>query len=176
MRLDVSYKKQLTRWSCSLACLEMVANFYGEAIDQVELFARLKRPVRGHKGEWCVRNDDVVAEARKLGLRADYILVNFTDPADMMRTISQHIDQNIPLIATQRTSMQSPFGHSRLIVGYEESGEDAERKVVLHDPAAFPAHGVPQGGASRIWKADIFAGMWKPNLSVHGGVAIRIQK
>ncbi len=179
MQLPVPYIKQQTHWSCAIACLEMTAQFHGcTGCSQLAMYGKLKRPVPGQKGQWCVYNSDLMQEAMGLGLEVQDLRVNYTNVGDMMQTIQSHIENGLPMIASQRTAMNSPFGHSRLIVGWEqpEAGE-TEPFVIFHDPSAFTSPGVAPGGPYRKWRAGIFGRMWKPNgATVAGGVAIVVRK
>lgn len=178
MMLGVPYVKQLTLWSCAIASFEMVARFHGVTnFDQTQIYNRIKRPVPGVKGHWCVSNDDVMAEAAKLGFFATNVLVNYTSVPDMLATLREFIDvQKHPIIATQRTAMNSSFGHSRVIVGIEDATDDCGPLIFVHDPCTTNTAGIPPGGANRKWKADIFAAMWKPNAQTAGGQAIWIRR
>lgn len=175
--LNVPYIKQATDWSCSIACLEMLANYYGEQIDHVEIYNRLSKQLPGgQQHERCVFNDDLLKEAVRLGFDVGWTKINYTSVPDMMKTLRQHIDGGLPFIACQRSSMTSISGHSRLVIGYEEPAEGEKMPFVFHhDPAN---RGVPPGGAKRKWKADVFARMWSPNgtENVTGGVALFISK
>jgi hypothetical protein len=157
----------------------MTAEFYGHPpMDQKAVYDRLKKPVPGQRNEWCVTGDDVVQEARRMGYEAGWKRVNFGDPAAMLADIRWHLDRGEPLMALQRTAMQSPNGHSRLIVGIEDAAsKEEDAHVFVHDPSATSRSGVPPGGANRKWKAPTFAQFWKPSgQMVTGGVAIWLTK
>lgn len=180
MHLEVPYVKQITNWSCAIATMEMVARFHGcTKFDQSAIYQKLKKPVPGLKGHWCVHNDALMDEARNLGFDAGYILVNYASIPEMMSTLRYHMETlGEPLIATQRASMQLLTGHSRLVVGIEDITAEGDGPFVfVHDPSNTYQQGVPPGGSYRKWKAADFARMWSPKGQiVTGGVAIWIRK
>jgi len=130
------------------------------------------------KGEWQVLNDDLLKKVRALGFQAEYLLFDYTDPADMMNKIRHHVSAGMPLIASQRTALNFPGGHSRLIVGFEDATSDGkEARVVVHDPSTVIRQGVPRGGSYVKWTASNFATFWKPKgVITTGGIAVAMRK
>lgn len=173
--LDVPYVKQVTNWSCAVASLEMVAKYYGTAIDQAEIYERLKCDIGN--GQLAVKNIDLIAEANRLGFDALHLNFNYTSADSMFEQLREHIIKNeTPLIATQKSSATSQLGHSRVIIGLQDqTPEDERRLVCFHDPSNHFQNGCPPGGPGRKWKAQDFANMWKPNAQTPGGAAILIR-
>src|SRR6185312_7587543 len=121
MVLSVPYFKQVTPWSCAVACAEMVAAFHGQTLDQRALTDQLKKPVPGMQGAYGVFNKDLCAAMSKRGFEVDCILFRATNPTLIVTKLREHMDRHAhPLIASQRSTLTGAVGgHSRLIVGVE---------------------------------------------------------
>jgi hypothetical protein len=137
--LSVPYHHQITSYYCGPASLEMVFDYYGPDISQLEIADAARTIHEGTYGSGMKRaahfsklstskGDEMPGNvtgytARKLGYAAFYPDWPFT--LDDLKTV---IDAGYPIIVGTLFSEEDHTGHYRVVVGYNAT------HVILHDP------------------------------------------
>lgn len=131
----VPYIRQKPYW-CGPASLAMVLNYWGLNISQDEIATEIYRP-----DDKLTYISDMVKYPRSLGFYAKAI----TGSIDILKN---YIIADIPLIVLQKFSITNPYGHYRVVIGFD----DNEHILYVLDPAI---------GKQTI-SYDEFIELWKP--------------
>jgi len=164
----VPFHYQDIDYYCGPACLEMVFDYYGEDINQFEI-ADVARTI----GEpfWSTYPDELRRAAHFSNISTskgaeipDENITGYTlrklgyatfETHDMDLTqLKSYIDQDKPLILLMFYRIGSPYGHYRVVTGYNET------HVFLHDPWNKPLWGGRYGCAYIAFDYTTFLDLW----------------
>jgi len=106
---DVPYFHQDDPYWCGPASMSMVLGYWGNNISQEYIAAEIY-----DAGARITRMTDMVSYPITYGFRSQ----NFTGTISDLKT---WIDNGVPLIVLQRFSLEDPYGHFRVVVGYNDS-------------------------------------------------------
>jgi len=106
---DVPYCNQNDPYWCGPASMSMVLGYWGNNVSQEDIAAKIY-----DAGARITRMTDMVAYPITYGFRSQ----NFTGTISGLKT---WIDNGVPLIVLQRFSLEEPYGHYRVVVGYNDS-------------------------------------------------------
>lgn len=170
--IHVPFHYQEERYYCGPAALEMVFDYYGEAVPQLEIadVARTEPPDEPCKGtcrydmrraghfsnlSTSVGNEmpgSVTGySARKLGY------ASFTKSPMTIEDLKNLVDLGYPIIVLTRYNLTSPYGHYRVVVGYDNYNDE----LVIHDPWNKPVWGYNYGGANVTMSYSLFLDLWE---------------
>ncbi|MBX5321838.1 MAG: C39 family peptidase [Candidatus Bathyarchaeia archaeon] len=172
--IDVPFYYQVKTYYCGPAALQMVFDYFGENISQLEI-AEVARTVpyvtytdelrrAAHFSNISTSMGSEMVEnitgysARKLGYAAFEM---FGMTLDDLKAL---IDRDFPVILLMRWIPDEPYGHFRVVVGYNAT------HVFLHDPWNNIAWGGDYGGPSLPMNYTFFDEMW--NYSGHWGLFV----
>jgi len=169
--LSVPYHHQITSYYCGPAALEMVFDYYGPDISQIEI-ADAARTVRGGTGSMVrpahfsnlstSKGDEMPGNvtgytARELGYAAFHASWPFT--LDELKSL---IDAGYPIIVGTLFSEEEPVGHYRVVVGYNAT------HIILHDPwpTIGPMLNLTNSEFLDLWFYDgLLVSPWKVSVS-----------
>jgi len=169
--LSVPYHHQITSYYCGPASLEMVFDYYGPDISQLEI---ADAAMTSHEGTGGMvrpahfsnlstsRGDEMPGNvtgytARKLGYAAFYASWPFT--LDELKSL---IDAGYPIIVVTWFSNEKGSTHYRVVVGYNET------HVILHDPwsSIGPMLNLTNSEFLDLWFYDgLFVSPWEVSVS-----------
>ncbi|MEM3612974.1 MAG: C39 family peptidase, partial [Candidatus Bathyarchaeia archaeon] len=172
--IDVPFYYQVKTYYCGPSALQMVFNYFGENISQLEI-ADVARTVpyvtytdelrrAAHFSDMSTSMGSEMSEnitgysARKLGYAAFEM---FSMTLDDLKTL---IDRNFPIILLMRWVPNEPYGHYRVAVGYNAT------HVFLHDPWNNVLWGGDYGGPNLPMNYTFFNEMW--DYSGHWGLFV----
>lgn len=166
--INVPFHYQDIDYYCGPACLEMVFDYYGENISQFEI-ADVARTI----GEpvYSTYTDEMVRAAhfsnistsqgeeipdgnitgyslRKLGYAA------FENHGMSLTQLKGYIDEDKPLILLMFYRIGGPYGHFRVVTGYNET------HIFVHDPWNNVTWGGRYGGANIVFNYTAFLDLW----------------
>lgn len=162
--IDVPFHYQEETYYCGPAALEMVFDYYGEDVPQLEI-ADVARtfPYTTYTDE-LIRaahfsnqsisfGDEMVGNvsgysARKVGYAA------FEHWGLTINELKILIDEGKPLIVLMWGTQSKTYGHYRVIVGYNET------HMVMHDPWNKQLWGGTYGGANTSMLFSVFQDLW----------------
>jgi len=162
--IDVPFYYQVKTYYCGPAALQMVFDYFGENISQFEI-ADVARTVpyvtytdemrrAAHFSNMSISMGSEMAEnisrytARKLGYAA-FEMWGMT--WEQLKTL---IDNDFPIILLMRWIPGEPYGHYRVVVGYNAT------HVFLHDPWNNVLWGGDYGGPNLPMNYTFFDEMW----------------
>jgi hypothetical protein len=102
------FYQDATYW-CGPACMSMVLSYWGTNLSQGDIAAEIY-----DVGARITRVTDMVLYPRMYG----FISQSFTGSIYDLKT---WITDGVPLIVLQRLSLEDPYGHYRVVVGYNDS-------------------------------------------------------
>ncbi len=172
VNISVPYYKQPNDYYCGDACLEMVFDFFGENISQLEI-ADVARTVHPD-GTWeddmrrathfseistSVGNEILGANITGYSDRR-YGYVAFEQRFTNAQNITQFIDAGYPLIVLMLYNYpDNAVGHFRVVTGYIADDNGAVEKFIVHDPWNYTWPGTYQGPGVEI-KYSNFTECW----------------
>lgn len=162
--IDVPFYYQIKTYYCGPAALQMVFDYFGENISQLEI-ADVARTVpyvtytdelrrAAHFSDMSTSMGSEMPgnitgySARKLGYAAFEM---FDMTLDDLKAL---IDRDVPVILLMRWIPGEPYGHYRVAVGYNAT------HIFLHDPWNNILWGGDYGGPSLPMNYTFFSDMW----------------
>lgn len=160
--ISVPHHYQSRSYYCGPAALEMVFDFYGPDINQLEIadaartikdygtsFSDMRRAAhfsnlsvsKGDEAPWEYMGYSI----RKLGYAA-FEAFNIT-----LSELKNLIAAGYPIIVATRYSQEYPYGHYRVIVGFNQT------HIIFHDPWPNPPYRGPNGTVSY----SLFLDLWQ---------------
>lgn len=165
--LKVPYIVQNDVTHCGGAALEMVfKHLKNNKVTQDEIFEKYKNLEPHDTGNFRIKTDDLVAEARLQGFRASVgkdLLMAHADTRELLDLFINKL--KLPIIVCQQFPQNPLLGHFRVVTGFEND------VVTFHDPH-------PQIGG-RFMKMSLvdFIAAWQPTgNNVTGGIYIWVRK
>ncbi len=134
----VRYVEQADPYWCGPASLSMVLGYWGCEMNQSEIAAHVYDPES--KLTFIL---NMTMFPRELGFQSEAIT-----PANIER-LKVYISEGIPLIVLQKFSYDNPYGHFRVVTGYDEE----ERMMTTYDPLL---------GINYTLSYKAFSDMWQP--------------
>ncbi len=172
VNISVPYYKQPNMYYCGDACLEMIFDFYGENISQLEI-ADVARTV-SPDGTWeddmrrathfsemstSVGNEILGANITGYADRR-YGYVAFEQRFTDAQNITQFIDAGYPLIVLMLYDYpNNAVGHFRVVTGYIAGDDGTVEKFIVHDPWNYTFPGQYRGPGVEI-KYSNFTECW----------------
>jgi len=165
--INVPFHYQEIDYYCGPACLEMVFDYYGEDISQFEI-ADVARTIG--EPEYSTYTDELRRAAHfsnistSMGDEMPENITGYTlrklgyaafEAHDMDLTqLKNFVDQDRPLILLMWYREGSPYGHYRVVTGYNET------HVFLHDPWNNITWGGMYGGPNIALNNTAFLDLW----------------
>jgi len=161
----VPFYYQVKNYYCGPAALQMVFDFYGENISQLEIadVARtvphmtyaeeLRRAAHFSNSSTSMGNEipeyNITGyDQRNLGYAA------FEQEGMTIDDLKSLIDMDYPVILLMKWAPEEPYGHYRVVVGYNQT------YVFLHDPWNNIGWGGDYGGPDLAMNYSFFLNMW----------------
>jgi len=166
--ITVPFHYQDTYYYCGPASLEMILDYYGEDINQSEI-ADVARTIgdpvdstftdellrAAHFSNISTSGGEEIPDKnitgytlRKLGYAA------FEAQGMSLTQLKSYIDQDKPLILLMFYRIGSPYGHYRVVTGYNETD------VFLHDPWNNVTWGGRYSGPNLVFNYTYFLDLW----------------
>lgn len=133
----VPYFGQDATYWCGPACMSMVLGYWGTNLSQGDIAAEIY-----DAGARITRVTDMVSYPRVYSFTSQ----DFTGSIYDLKT---WINNGVPLIVLQRLSLENPYGHYRVVVGYN----DSSAMIVTFDPIK---------GMNFTISYTEFAQLWQP--------------
>jgi len=132
----VSYQRQEDPYWCGPASLAMVLNYWGLNATQQEVAGSVYDPSRN-----ITTMDSMATYPMEIGFQTQTSTSNIT-------YIRTWISQGVPVIVLQRYSESNPYGHYRVIVGYD----DDDSYLITYDPINGGNYNITYGLFAELWK------------------------
>lgn len=165
--LPVPYIRQINQNACGAAALMMIYKYYGlEDVGQKDIYEKYAEKEPHGSGNFRIRTEHMVQDARDRNFEADWNCVNYVDSDESMDELRILIHEfKIPVIVCQKYTNREPLiGHFRVVLDMTETD------VLLHDPDIII------GEASQKWPIEKFMQFWqRTGDNVVGGVMIAIR-
>lgn len=140
--IKVPYRKQEFWFSCLPACIRMLLEFYGIAMDEKVLRKSFKTTTEGGTS-W----PDVVNGLREMGIELAYLK---NQDLDKLKDL---IDQNIPAVVSVDTRKLGDFAHRQHTVVVIGINDDY---VTVHDPEKGPDTQLKISQFIDAWKVRLY--------------------
>ncbi|MEM3697121.1 MAG: C39 family peptidase [Candidatus Bathyarchaeia archaeon] len=163
--IDVPFHYQDTDYYCGPACLEMVFDYYGEDINQLEIADAARtigEPLYSTYTDELRRAAHFSNISTSMGAEIpDYNITGYTlrslgyaafEAHNMdLNQIKNYINQDKPLILLMWYSEAHVYGHYRVVTGYNET------HIFMHDPWAWLGK---YGGPNIAFNYTLFSDLW----------------
>jgi len=133
---EVPYFNQNDPYWCGPASMSMVLGYWGNSISQEDVAAEIYDP-----GARITRMADMVSYPLTFGFKSQ----DFTGSIHDLKT---WIDNGVPVIVLQRFSLEDPYGHYRVAVGYN----DSSAMMVTFDPKKGMNFTITYSEFVQLWK------------------------
>jgi len=116
----------------------MVLNYWDVQISQEEVAAEIYDP-RHH----LTYIRDMVVFPRRYNLTSMELASSIVELKDFIR-------RGYPIIVLQKFSLMNPYGHYRVVIGYN----DELKVIIVHDPLAGDNYEINYSEFAELWKPD----------------------
>jgi hypothetical protein len=133
----VPYSNQDDPYWCGPASMSMVLGYWGTNISQGDIAAEIYDP-----GSRITLMTDMVSYPMTFGFKSQ-------DFAGSIHDLKTWVDNGVPVVVLQRFSLEDPYGHYRVVVGYN----DSSAMIFTFDP---------KKGINFTISYPEFAQLWQP--------------
>lgn len=146
--MKVPHIKQKSETSCGAAALAMVYGYLGKPEEtESKIFERLKTKRPNVEGEFYIRNIDLAKDSLKHNLSYFIGTVPLSSKKTAFQALKKFLSLSIPVVACQRVTESSTFGHCRVVVGIDQNNN-----ITVHDPL---------DDDSKIIAPEVFMKLWQ---------------
>ena len=135
---DVQYMSQNQQYWCGPACLEIVSNYWKINVTQQDIAEAIYDPQAN-----VTRISEMESYAQGLGFKT----INFTGSIDLLK---EWIFGGIPVITLQKFSFQDPYGHYRVVIGYN----DLKSEITTLDPILGGNYNFSYADFTQLWNTS----------------------
>lgn len=133
---DVPYFDQDDPYWCGPASMSMVLGYWGTNMSQEDIAAEIYDP-----GSRITRMTDMVSYPTTFGFKSQ----DFTGSIYDLKT---WIDNGVPVVVLQRFSLEDPYGHYRVVVGYN----DSSAMIFTFDPKKGMNFTISYAEFAQLWQ------------------------
>lgn len=133
---NVPYVSQSNAYWCGPATLTMVLNFWNVNMSQEEIAVEIFDPMTN-----LTAISEMKAYVQRLGLK-------YEEPEGSIENLKKYVSRGFPVIVLQKYSLQSAYGHYRVVVGYD----DENRQTVTLDPILGHNYNITYTEFAELWK------------------------
>jgi len=158
--IKVKHIKQMSSSACGAACLAMIYEYFGDTVDQNNIWDRLKKKRPLVEGDFYIDSNADMKDATKNGY--DFVIGrSYWDIKDAFQPIEQFLRSGIPVSVTQQGHPDPKLGHCRVVVGLDE------KHVFVNDPEK-------DKGNTKMTRKEFFNAWEESGDEVTGGVMMVI--
>ncbi len=133
---DVPYVQQTDTYWCGPASLTMVLSYWGANVTQEEVAGEIYDPATN-----ITKISEMKAYSQELGFETEELIGSINH-------LKEWINRGRPPIVLQKFSLQNPYGHYRVVVGYD----DEKKLFVTYDPIVGSDYEILYGEFVDLWE------------------------
>lgn len=117
-KIPVPHLRQSHKTTCGAACLAMLLNYWGTMENEQVIWNACKSPRPNSKGEYTP-TANLVSYVKSKGFQVFHKIAPIDFDA-RIQVVKDFLIKGLPVIVCQRISRNSPYGHFRVVIGYDK--------------------------------------------------------